>query len=798
VIILITVLFFSFSESDPLTKIISGFATYVEKFPPEKIYIHFNKPNYTAGETIWFKAYLTAGVYHEPSSLSRTIHVELIDENGRLIQHLKLFSINGSVAGTISIPDSLTSGTYLVRAHTNWMRNSGEEYFFHRSIKIWNDEIPENQANHENRMDIQFFPEGGELVHGIQHKVAFKAIGPDGLGRRMKGRVLDGARVICEFKSNALGMGAFYLTPQMGKRYTAIIENYANEIALPQVKESGLVLSVTHSSKSNDIVVKIQATDYMSTKTIFILAQTRGLVCYSARANLSTNIAVAKIPKKEFPSGISQITVTDHNGIPLAERLIFVDQKDQVTFKIATDKTTYAPRELVKLEIHATDSSGVPVLADLSLSVCDNQQVRREENGENIKAYLLLTSELTGHIESPGYYFNPSNEDREEALDYLLLTQGWRRLTFKKVLEYKWEPPVYGIEQGLTIRGKMVDLHNSKPVIDGKVSYLSMYPIPETKTVSTNSNGEFEINNIMFFDSTHVMLQGETKRGSKSIKIVLDNLYDFPDLKFPLRGLKETQNEFDNLLNVRSEDYQSIDKSYDFENKALALDEVEIRGKREDAQHTMSKTFGKGSANIKVSDNPALENQVHPLQLVQGRIAGVQVTGSGQSWSVRIQGTGSIRSGTNPLIMIDDVPVQIESLHTIPVQEIGNITVWKGADAAIFGARGANGAIGFYTKKGVRTLSPSRESSITFAGMGFQVEREFYAPQYDVQRPEHIKPDKRVTLFWAPYIRTDSSGKASVSFYNHDIETTVTGMLEGISGTGSSGAVRFEYKIVKK
>ncbi|MBX2962938.1 MAG: TonB-dependent receptor plug domain-containing protein [Cyclobacteriaceae bacterium] len=800
-VILITVLLFSFSISvDPLEKIVAGFSAYIEKSPPEKIYIHFDKPYYTTGETMWFKVYLTAGVYHEPSTLSRTIYVEVINQHGHLVQTLKLFSLTGSTAGSLPIPDSLASGNYLVRAYTNWMRNSGEEYFFHRSIKIWNSESSTTNNNHDikdNELDLQFFPEGGHLVNGILSKVAFKAIGTDGLGRIVKGKIMEGNQVVCEFKSNALGMGVFHITPQKDKLYTATIENSEIEATLPKSKASGLTISVNHLTASNDIIVKIQTTDYESLKTIYILAHTRGIVCYSAHADLSTNIAIAKISKAEFPSGIAQITITDRYGVPLAERLIFIDQKTQTTFTINSNKTTYAPRELVKLDIQATDASGKPIVADLSLSICDNQQVFIDENKENINAYLLLSSELTGYIESPGYYFNPNNEDREQAMDYLLLTQGWRRFTFKDALEQKWESSAYKFEQGLTIKGKMVDRYNNKPIINGNVSYLSVYPIPESRSVSTNSKGEFELNNIIYFDSSNVMLQGETRKGSKSVKILIDKLHDSPLLKFPLLTLKETQNEFEKAFITKSVMRRNIDKAYNFDEKVVLLEEVEVHAKREDTQTGYSKTFGKGSATVKISDNVALVNQFHPLQLVQGRVAGVQISGSGQNWNILIQGVNSINSGTEPLIMIDDIPVQIEMLNSIPVEDIESYTVWKGADAAIFGARGANGAIGFYTKRGATNLNLTTENSITPVGTGFQLEREFYAPKYDVQNPEHIKPDRRITLFWAPYLQTDSSGRVSVSFFNHDDETTVTSIIEGISTDGNAGYSTIEYKIMK-
>jgi hypothetical protein len=790
---------FSFSQNDdPLARIIAGFNKYLKERPQEKIYIHFDRSYYAAGDTIWFKTYLTAGAFHEPSPLSRTICVELINKNKQLVKHLKLFSLDGSSAGYVPISDSLESGNYIVRAYTNWMRNSSEDYFFHRKIKIWNSEIPATEDIPENNLDLQFFPEGGDLVHGIFSKVAIKATGTDGLGKRISGKILEGDKVIGEFKSNGLGMGAFYMKPQKGKGYKAKIDDYDKEVTLPEIKESGLAMSVNNSSKSDSVLVKILTTDHKASQTIYILAQTRGIVCYSARSFLNTNITIAKIPKSAFQSGLAQITVMDSNGIPLAERLIFVDQGDRISLKINPDKPTYAPRELVTLDIQAHDIHEMPLVANLSLAVYDNEQILTEENRETITSYLLLSSDLKGYIESPGYYFNPLNEDREEALDYLLLTQGWRRYTLKDALNNNLGGSPYKVEQGLTIKGKMVDVYKNKPISGGKISLLSFFPAPEAKTVRTNSQGEFEINNIVYFEPTDVVLQGETKKGNTSIKLITENSHNYPVIPFQILPFTESQTEIEQTFVVNSEERRAIEKAFDFDEKMISLEEVEVLGKKVNLQSSPSKIYGSGSVNIQVAGVTSLENQIHPLQLIQGRVPGVQVRCSGTQWSVLIRGISSINGGTNPLIMIDDFPADIASLHTIPVEDIESVSVWKGPDASIFGARGANGVIGFYTKRGKEQVNPIEESQIPFIETGFQIEREFYSPKYDIQKPEHVKPDKRVTLFWAPYILTDSSGRATISFYNHDVETGITGILEGISGAGISGASSFEYKIIEE
>jgi len=243
-----TVGFLSFSSlEDRLEQLLAGFKKYLTELPQEKVYLHFDRPTYTNGDTIWLKAYLTAGEFHKPSQLSHAIYVELINEGGKLVKQVKLYSLDGSAAGNIALPDSLPSGNYLARAYTNWMKNGSEDYFFYRPIKIWNTKgQPVSTAPVKESMDIQFFPEGGDLVNRIQSKVAVKAVGADGLGKYIKGKIVNESdSVLAEFKTNQLGMGAFSFLPKSGKTYRAIIENQP-DIKLPSVKESGLALAVSN------------------------------------------------------------------------------------------------------------------------------------------------------------------------------------------------------------------------------------------------------------------------------------------------------------------------------------------------------------------------------------------------------------------------------------------------------------------------------------------------------------------------------------------------------------------------
>lgn len=785
-----SIFFVAFSWESPLDQILFNYKRYLEERPQEKIYVHLDRSYYSSGETIWIKAYLVAGPLHEPSPLSQIIYIELFDQRQKVVQTTRLLADQSSAGGYISLPDTLSTGNYTIRAYTQWMTNFNEDYFFHQRVKIFNPDITK-EVKQEDNIDLQFFPEGGYMVAGLKSKLAFKAIGADGLGRKVKGHIVNEEGITAAvFESNFLGMGFCNFLPEVGHTYRAILQNSKLEIAIPNALESGIVMSVTNDSDQSDVVIRIQTSASNINRTIYLIGQTRGLVTYAVEKKLAAPISFAKIPKSNFPTGVSQLTLVEEDGTSLLERLIFIDEHKPLSLKIETNKKIYKPREKIIMTINAQDVSGKPAIADLSLAVCDDQQILIDDTRENIYSYLYLSSDLKGYIESPGYYFNAENKNRAKDLDALMMTQGWRRF-----LPAKDFPTIsLKAERGLTITGHLLDKYNNKPVANGKVSYFSTSPLPDVKTTTTNTNGKFTISPVLYFDSAQAVLQGETRKGNKSVKFVMDTALNPIPMNFPSNPLHGSLDNYEKEFIKKSLEQRQIDAAFNFDPDAKILDAVEVKGQRESASREETKIYGNGSASLQVAKNPVLENFTHPLQLLQGRVAGVQVAGSGGSWSVLIRGVNSIASGTTPLIMIDNTPVDIDFLGMLSVRDIERIEVWKGSDAAMFGSRGANGVIGFYTKHGEFLYEP-KEGVFPFTLPGLQSKRTYYTPQYDIQRPEHVKPDRRITLFWAPNIRTDSTGKATVSFYNHDLETSVTGIIEGLSSTGVPGVSTIKYLI---
>lgn len=792
----ITSILLGSSTNEPIQNILTGYKKYLEELPQEKIFIHCDRPYYLAGETIWLKAYLSGGAYHEPSPFSHTIYIELLNQDGNSVLEAKFLANEGSANGQLNIPDSLPSGNYMLRSYTNWMKNFPTDYFFHKEIKIWQVNEPEmNTTKGADKLDLQFFPEGGELIASLRNRVAFKAVGIDGLGLKVKGKLVDDQnQTITTFESNAMGMGSFLFTPDAKTKYKTIVEQSDLVFDLPKAHENGTNMIVTNNSNLADVVVRIQTSEPNKNAISYVLAQTRGVVSYATKIIISNTVMFVKIPKKNFPTGISQITLLNETGVPYAERLVYVENKAKLFVTLSSSKQSYKPRELVQLKLHVEDEEGKPVVSDFSLAACDSEQVLLDENAETIWSYLYLSSDLRGNIESPGYYFNENNTDRVEALDNLLLTQGWRRFLIRDALSQTWPSPKYKFEQGLTIKGKLLDKFNNKPIVDGKVTYLITSPIPDIKVIRTNTAGEFEFNHLTWFDIPQAVLQGETRKSSKLVKFVVDSVAIRPPYKNNINPISQSKNTYEREFIRKGLERRQIDKAFNFDQDAIVLDAVEVQGKKEESTGVI-RMYGSGSSTIKVSENPGMENLLHPLQLLQGRMAGVQVTGSGLSWSVTIRGVGSIGGSNTPLILVNNIQVQMDNLSQVPVRDIESVDVWKGADAAVFGSEGANGVIAFYTKSGKSTYLP-REGVYEISMRGFSSPREFYSPQYDVKKPEHAKPDKRVTLFWTPSIRTDSLGNVTISFYNHDNETTISCIANGISSSGSVGTTSYQYQIL--
>ncbi|MBC7892869.1 MAG: TonB-dependent receptor plug domain-containing protein [Sphingobacteriaceae bacterium] len=798
---------FALRDDDPAQRIAERFVRYQTAFPHEKVFLHLDRPYYSAGETIWYKAYLLDANTHEADSVSGVLYVELIDASARtVLQMQQLRAEAGYAAGDFALPDSLPAGPYQLRAYTNWMRNFPEEFLFTHDFRVFDARPAEIPPPIAGPIDLQLFPEGGQLTAGFDCRVGFKAIGPDGRGVDVAGTILANDRdTLTAFRSTHLGMGQFTIPIEAGKTYTAVLFNSdgtERRVPLPSVPAAGFGLAVQAFGKEAiRVFVHNAAPQTAAPRELVLLVQQRGVVCFVAKGNTGGRSFSVNVPRSKFPDdGIAHLTLFDAAGNPLAERLVFIRQKRELRVRVQPDKPRYKPREAVTLALTVTDAEGKPAVGNFSLAATDAGQVVAEPQAQTLVSYLLLSSDLHGAVEQPGRYFDLANSEAGVHLDLLMMTQGWRRFVWKEVLADSLPKPHsrFLFEQALSITGT-VRRPNGKP-FEKKVGLTLLSTpknaLPSFATGEADAEGRFGFYDLDFSDSTTVLVQAIAGKGNRDAVIHFDPFLQprvsvvrvpFNPVPISPQALAEYQR--------RSQDWLAIERQLKLSNATL-LKGVTVKAKKVDPFESR-RIYGQPNTSIKLDQsNPTGAMSI--LEVIRGRVAGVSVSGAFPNYSVTIRGISSLSGSSQPLFLLDGVPVDLQSLLSIPVSDVDQIDILKGAEAAIFGSQGGNGAIAVLTKRGNPNYDYNQQKTPGVERLklpGFAPVREFYAPRYDQPKPEYGRPDFRPTLHWAPGLSTDAEGKASVRFFASDAATTVRVDVQGAVSNGKAGAGETMFRV---
>ncbi len=647
--------------------------------------------------------------------------------------------------------------------------------------------------------EMQFFPEGGDLVAGLRSRVAFKAVGADGLSVDVSGYIAgrSGDR-LTEFKSEHAGMGSFRFHPLPGETYTAHVR-YADgserSYPLPRVMSKGYILTVNNSGEDNLAVNVTTNTALPPDSRITLVAQSNGVVHFVAKNKLSGESFTGNIPKSRFPTGILQLTVFSPDNEPVAERLVFINHHDMLKITPVTSKSGYVKREKVKMDLDITDPKGDAVVGSFSIAVVDENKIPFDEAAETtILSNLLLTSDLRGFIERPNYYFIDADKERGQHLDLLMMTQGWRRFEWKNVLSNAFPSLVYQPEQTVEISGKVTAM-NGKPIAGGKVTLFSSAGDVFLRDTLTNANGEFKFDSLYFSDSTKFIIQARNENDRRNVQIELNRI--------PPQLVTKNKNEAMLEINVNRsilpylrnsrDQYDELVK-YGMINKSILLEEVKVVEKKPVVRNSANLN-GAGNADAIVRADQ-LQNCFNVAQCLQGRLAGV-IFMNGIAYSTRSMNS-SFRGPVPMQLIIDGAYVEPDFLSMMNPNDIETIEVLRsGAHTAIYGLRGGGGVLVINTKRpelnrDYRSYAPGITS---YNPRGFYKSRQFYSPDYDDPEINTRIADLRTTIYWNPDLVPDSSGKASVEFFNADGTGNYKVIIEGVSASGKIGRQVFRYTV---
>jgi hypothetical protein len=659
----------------------------------------------------------------------------------------------------------------------------------------------------QTQTDVQFFPESGNLVNGITSKVAFKAVGVDGLGINIKGSIVDDTgNEVSQFTTLHAGMGSFTLRPQVGKTYSAKI-NFADgsvkTIALPKPADEGFSLSVYQPGKDS-VLVRINASLQLLSQpqSVSLVAQTGGENIFASTIKIEKPISSVWLSKKDFPSGIAQFTLFNNAGEPLNERIAFIRNKDQMELDIKTAKDSYKGKEHVKIDLVARDSKGKPTTGNFSVTVIDEGKMPIAESKEStILSNILLTSDLKGYIEQPNYYFTNITNEVNHALDNLMLTQGYRRFTWKELDKTVNSKPAFEVEGlGTKITGRVTTLTN-KPLPRANVVLMSLIA-GVTKFTTTDSVGRFKFDGMFMTDSIKFTVQARGAKNSDKVKIILDKVTRLALNKNP--NLGDVSIDVTGTLKEYIENGKKLDDIYEQTgqlDKVHRLREVRIKARKTVAtpyntQWGLKIPDGIADQSIMMDDD-SVKTSLNMWLLSKLRFSMPKPYANMPIYPW-IKDLTAVKPAYVPARIILDGRA-LDSLeaeevldgYEVPPESIYKIEVVNGTKALVSYLGGVS--IMIFTKKGfVRQRYNPSIANIT--PKGFNRVREFYQPRYDKPGAGKL-PDLRTTVYWNPYLKTDINGKTSFNFFNADGPGSYKVIVEGINADGELGRQVYRYTV---
>lgn len=816
-----------------LPSYIQKYMDFTQGYTQEKVYLHFDNTSYFIGENIWFKAYVIFAENHHYTNMSKTLYVELLSQDGNLVNSLKLKIENGQTHGVFYLKDDLSPGFYEIRAYTRCMLNFGQDVVFSRVFPVMDKpsyhkktgellvpsmtpkksalpvKRPEEKTAKKNSILVDFYPEGGHLIEDIANNVAFKTYLPDNPEAMFSGRIYNQNKdIVSIFSITHDNMGIFEFTPVKGEQYTCRCQYDGKEYecTLPLIQPVGYALKVNNLPPLETEIYVIPS-HIEHDDTIALAITCRGKVyAYKAFKIEATGGIVYRFSKKALPSGVNQAILYNAAGDIIAERMFFIknplyDPK-QVSIKYAQDKSTYLPFEPINLKLNVSeqkDSLRQPLECTFSMSIKDAEDKVTVKNNHDIYSELLLASDLKGYINNPPYYFEKEDSRHLRALDMLMMVQGWSRydwdvMTGKKVFELR-----HPIEEGVLLQGKVLSIIRRIPQKDIKVTmWMTSDSSAYYGSCQTDSDGSF---NFLFdFDNQwNLSLQITDGKKRKNFYITIDRQFSpQPKTLSPYETQPPVYKAKEEDKKGRLYTNNEIDRSdIKIMPGDVLLPEAEVKGKKrgQEIPVDVSITYNASEEMDKLED--LAESTYNEIPLFLSQI--------NPNFWLRYDTSGSevLYYRSAPVVFCDvrtrrvvdanseDMPIvdQVEKFEIVePGVSHSLITILGGDMPDIHqGMKNVAYVLIYRYADGHRDIDPVGIRHTVL--QGYHQVKEFYHPHYDkILLPD--QSDHRRTLYWNPDVKTNSAGVADIRFYNNSTGKQISVDAEVLTSDGKIGSLK--------
>jgi len=839
------------------------FSTFSNDYPQEKVYLHFDNSVYFLGESLWFKAYVVTADRNALSHLSKTLYVELVSPEGTIVETKKLKIENGQCHGEFKFLTTKFAGFYEVRAYTRYMLNFDQNNIFSRVLPVYDKPIVEGDYKHviterapsqripklrkeyeqKESLNLTFFPEGGNLVTGLKSKMAFKATGDNGQDATVSGSVYDElGKKVTDFSTDYLNMGVFEFIPGTGN-YTAKAQYQNKEYSfeLPKALSTGYVLNINnHDADKIDIL--IQKSPLLQSEALGLSISCRGRLYGFEQVSIGKeNGLLLSFNKKMLPTGVAQVTLYNTSGEVLSERLIFINHNSQMKIEMSKDNDVFKPFEKVDIHFQLSDLRGNPIETQFSVAVHDNATTSSNPYSDNLLTNLLLSSEVKGFIENPEYYFESDDPSRRQALDLLLLTQGWSRYSWKQMAGVTPFEIKHPVEKALVIEGTVTSLLLKQKKENVEVTMILMNDsLSQRGTCKTDKEGKFNLALQDFQGQANLILQTKDDGKLKEKNILLDRNFspelksysftetNIPDLSKAVRDTVISKEMLKDISDLNKTNLSMSEKNH-------LLQEITVKAKKKNNEYApvkvnveykvekeLDKMIDKGDwmpADIFLF----LEKMNKYYNSSTGKYKGKNVMFVKDNSMQLISGINAILSGVDNFQSSDfSTSNANQFMNNNPTNSpAGNSTTGSSNPSATNNAADFDNQASILPRldeiesasliedfNSIIRIDPRIDPTTTVliilhtkknyqnvpAGIrdtkfdGYAHVKEFYSPRYDKAMLPNEK-DYRRTLYWNPDVKTDQTGKATISFFNNSSCKSMNVNAETVTSNGIIGVL---------
>jgi hypothetical protein len=812
VLLLTTLCLSSFLQADsPRDQLVAALHSYYKNYPVEKVYVQTDRSAYLSSQTIWYKMYSTA--YGSPSSMSRVAYLQLVDRDGHIVVTKKLFLIDGVARGDIQIPDSLPSNTYQIRGFTAWMLNFEEAGLFHKNVVIKN--FADTSAGFfaetagSRHFRLHFFPEGGDLLEGLASNVAFKATDEYGLPAEITGELKDETgTLIGRITTVHDGMGKFDFRPETSHNYVAGVrfpDGSTQEIPLPQAKPFGVIMEIAEQTDENiTIRIKYREQDKGQYHHLLLAGfQNVGKVAVYP-VDLEPGLNEFEIHNKDFSTGILRLTLFNAGEIPLAERIVFIENKSRVAAQLVSDTVSFKGKSRSSFSVQLSEEYWKLDKTSLSVSVTDADRIADDTLSDNILSSMLMSSELKGYVYNPGYYFRNSAKETQSELDLVMLTNGWRHFSWKQVLGNEPFALTFPVEKSLFVAGQFLDY----PKFDAKTKPALKLIIHNQDNseflgeVEPDSNGRFLLNDYNASGLSEIYFQGATQKNmgkTLRVKFIIPTLDTVSSAPFIDRSTGMTEDYYP-VPADRNEANQ-----IQTEHKIKLLKPALVHGYVPTQTELLARRYISPYFDVSYYHDLDLVHNFYPNSIrlydfMKGKFSGLIIGGSEDSPEFFYHGIADLSKRIEksdddptaiatpyPYFYVNEIRVSYESVRNIPISDIALIRFIPPPGAYMAPMNGGFiGAIAIYTKHWdegmqIKSIDETYGRQIFH---GYSITREFPEPDYSRNDSLISQPDFRTTLYWNPNLIPDSTGRIHFTFYNSDHAKKYRVVIEGMDSRG--------------